>query len=417
VKKGIIMEQHPQYTIVMTDDGLFQKALPIENAQIGCEVVYRPLIKREAPSFFFKIKRFVTVPTAVLAMMCFIVLLGLPMYLSTGSSKTYAYINVDINPSVEMKLNNKMQVTSLSPLNDDASTLLDHLSDCKGKDLETVLKKVIKESEANGLTQNGKNMIIGVSYIDGQNEDLFDFDDLNLTPDWGVVTLNIPEDVREIAEKDHTSMNEVFFETVNENPDNIKHLNQKDKEIIYSFYRHKHPKENTQDSLKPKEKKIKEDQKAIEENQPSDKHKEKSAPNQQDAKKDNNSKDKQKTSEDKNSKQSPENKKKEEKHHKKHQKNKQGQHQPSRHQKKQDKQKHHQPPGHQKKQDKQKHHQPPGHQKKQDKQKHHQPPGQKKKQDKQKHHQPPGQQKHNKHKHHQPPGQQKKHTSPGHSKR
>jgi len=411
------MEQHPQYTIVMTDDGLFQKALPIKDAQIGREVVYHPLIKRETPSFFFKIKRFVTVPTAVLAMICLIVLLGLPMYLSTGSSKTYAYINVDINPSVEMKLNNKMQVTSISPLNDDASTLLDYLSDCKGEKLETVLKKIIKESEANGLTKNGKNMIIGVNYIDGKNENLFDFDDLNLTPDWGVVTLNIPKDVREIAEKEHISMNEVFMETVSENPDNIKHLNQEDKEIIYSFYRHKHLKENTLDSLKLQEKKTKENQKATEKKQPSDKHKDKSAPNQHDTKKDHNSKNQQKNSEEKNSKQSPENKKKEEKHHKKYQEKKQGKHQPPGHQKKQDKHKHHQPPGQQKKQDKHKHHQPPGQQKKQNKHKHHQPPGQQKKQNKHKHHQPPGQQKkQNKHKHHQPPGQQKKHTPPGHSK-
>lgn len=408
------MEQHPQYTIVMTDDGLFQKALPIKDAQIGCEVVYHPLKKRETPSFFFKIKRFVTVPTAVLGMICLIVLLGLPMYFSTGSSKTYAYINVDINPSVEMKLNSKMQVTSISPLNDDASTLLDHLSDCKGEKLETVLKKVIKESEANGLTENGKNMIIGVNYIDEQNEDLFDFDDLNLTTDWGVVTLNIPEEVRKIAEKDHSSMNEVFIETVNENPDSIKHLNQEDKEIIYSFYRHNHPKENTQDSLKLQEKKTKENQKTTEKKQSSDKHKEKPASNQQDTKNDNSSKDKQKFYEDKNSKQPPANNKKQEKHHKKPQQKKQEKHHPPGQQKKHNKHKQHQPPGHQKKQNKHKQHQPPGQQKKQDK--HHHPPGQQKKHDKHKHHQPPGQQK-KQNKHHQPPGQQKKQSNPpGYSK-
>src|SRR5690625_7345270 len=103
------MDHHLYYRIIMTDDGLFQKGVIIIDAPVGCDVFYRPLVQNDSLSFFFHLKRFVTVPTAVLTMMCLIILLSLPIYFSTTTSKTYAYVNVDINPSVEMELNKKMQ--------------------------------------------------------------------------------------------------------------------------------------------------------------------------------------------------------------------------------------------------------------------------------------------------------------------
>jgi len=424
VNKGIVMEQHPHYTIIMTKDGLFQKAVPIKDVPVGCEVYYHPLVQKKTPSFFFQFKRFVSVPTAVLAMMCLIILLSLPIYFSTTTSKTYAYVNVDINPSVEMELNKKLQVTSVSALNNDATSLIENLNDVEGETLETVLKEVIRESEANGLTKNGKNMILGINYVDEQDRGTIDIDHLNLSSEWGIVTLNIPEEIREIAKKEHQSMNEVI---INENPDNIQNLNTKDIEIIHSFYKLEQP-ERDQDSSKMnknKEKNMK--QKTID----SGKIKDKTVPKEKtrEKTKDNNNhlKDKQNPSKKKGHKQPKTNHKKPKKQLKppgqQKKQNKHKQHEPPGQQKKQNKHKQHKPPGQQKKQNKHKQHKPPGQQKKQNKHKQHEPPGQQKKQNKHKQHEPPGQKKQNKHKKHTPPGQQKKqnnhkhHQPPGQQKK
>ena len=339
------MEQHPHYTIIMTEDGLFQKAVLIKDAPVGCEVYYRPLVQKETPSFFFHLKRFVTVPTAVLTMMFLIILLSLPIYFSTTTSKTYAYVNVDINPSVEMELNKKMQVTSVSALNSDATSLLEKLTDVEGETLETVLKKVIRESEANGLTKNGKNMILGINYVNEQDRGTIDIEHLNLSSEWGIVTLNIPEEIREIAKKEHQSMNKII---INENPANIKDLNTKDIEIIHSFYKLEH-REKNQDSSKMEKNKETMKQKKID----SGKAKDKKVPKEKvkEKVKENNShlKDKQNPSKKKGHKQP-------EKYHKK--------------PKKQLK-----PPGQQKKQNKHEQHKAPGQQKKQNKHKQHKTPG------------------------------------------
>src|SRR5690625_603887 len=339
------MEQHPHYTIIMTKDGLFQKAVPIKDVPVGCEVYYHPLVQKKTPSFFFQFKRFVSVPTAVLAMMCLIILLSLPIYFSTTTSKTYAYVNVDINPSVEMELNKKLQVTSVSALNNDATSLIENLNDVEGETLETVLKEVIRESEANGLTKNGKNMILGINYVNEQDRGTIDIEHLNLSSEWGIVTLNIPEEIREIAKKEHQSMNKII---INENPANIKDLNTKDIEIIHSFYKLEH-REKNQDSSKMEKNKETMKQKKID----SGKAKDKKVPKEKvkEKVKENNShlKDKQNPSKKKGHKQP-------EKYHKK--------------PKKQLK-----PPGQQKKQNKHEQHKAPGQQKKQNKHKQHKTPG------------------------------------------
>ena len=106
--KGIVMEQHEDYMIVMSRDGLFQMALPMKNVKLGSEVYYQPLPnqKKVKASLLDNFRRYISVEAGVMTLVFLVALLVIPMYFTVGSSSPYAYVNVDINPSIQIELDN-----------------------------------------------------------------------------------------------------------------------------------------------------------------------------------------------------------------------------------------------------------------------------------------------------------------------
>jgi len=243
VYKGIVMEQHEDYMIVMSRDGLFQKALPIKNVKLGSEVYYHPLPyhKKVKTYYLDNFRRFISVPVGVLTLVFLVILLVIPMYFTVGSSSPYAYVNVDINPSIQIELDKRLEMLSIKPVNADATVLIEQLDDLKGKKIEVVLEEIMEESEDAGLTKNGKNMIVGVNYLERNKGNLINFEKLKQLPgsEWGIVSFIIPKEVREIAEAKHISMNKVMLERVNETHNQIFNLKPKEREIIHSFLNYK----------------------------------------------------------------------------------------------------------------------------------------------------------------------------------
>ncbi|NHW60168.1 hypothetical protein HA378_33910, partial [Escherichia coli] len=74
-------------------------------------------------------------------------LILLPFFAWYDGDQTYALINLDINPSIEMKVNDNMEVLELVPLNEDARSLLGNENDWKSKSLEEVAATIIEKSE------------------------------------------------------------------------------------------------------------------------------------------------------------------------------------------------------------------------------------------------------------------------------
>lgn len=53
MSKGIVMERHRTYSIVMTSDGGFHKVKPVKDAGIGTEVSYEVLVSKKRALFIF----------------------------------------------------------------------------------------------------------------------------------------------------------------------------------------------------------------------------------------------------------------------------------------------------------------------------------------------------------------------------
>jgi hypothetical protein len=238
VKKGIVMEQHRKFTIVMTTDGLIEKAHPIKNTDIGIEVNYEPFVKKQWQTALTE--KIFTMRVAALA--CIFLIALLPLYMAITSNETYAYVDIDINPSMELEIDSDLEVSGITPFNDDAKQILDQIGELEGKNIEDAIDIIIKTSEEKGLINPTKNVLIGVHYLKDDEKDpiikTIEEHFNKKTTDWEVVAVVIPEEVRETAEEKQQSMNKTLANAVTGKSDNqVKSIiTEEDKEVLQSFF-------------------------------------------------------------------------------------------------------------------------------------------------------------------------------------
>ncbi|WP_077324946.1 anti-sigma factor domain-containing protein [Virgibacillus siamensis] len=243
MKKGIVMEKHRRYMIVMQSDGVFQKAPPMDKVAVGSEVTFEPLRARKRSYFYANNRNFSLKPVA---MLCVLLLLLVPVYFMMGVNKTYAYVSIDINPSIELEINDELQVRSMNAVNDDGKEIIKQLADYKGKKLEEVITLIMQKSENNGLIKNGKNMLIGVSYaLDKHDISVLDTVDkffLKNGKGWKIATFVVPKEIHNLADEKEQSMGKVMVSKLNDpayTGNKSTWMNDGEKAIINSFYNKK----------------------------------------------------------------------------------------------------------------------------------------------------------------------------------
>lgn len=270
MKKGIVMERHRKYTILMTKDGSFVKGRVLSNqSEIGEEVVFRPIGNRQV-----MLRKQRGIPWKVSLLAAAVLLVILPIYFLSNGEKAFAYVTVDINPSIEMQVDDQFEVQTIEAINDDGEEVIRSLSEYEHDSIEEVIRQIILESEDHGFASE-KNMVVGISY---SGEDISYSipnhlqDYLSTLQEWRVATLVIPEEIRELAQEEKTSMNEMMATQMNDNEELIDEeaLDSNDKAIINSFF-NEIEEANPDSSQQETEKK--EDTEAINEEENSDNEK------------------------------------------------------------------------------------------------------------------------------------------------
>src|SRR5699024_12434691 len=116
------MEKHSRYIIIMTKEGIFKKAASVENVEIGDEVYFKPIASEK--SFFLYFKKQVKSPVRIVAMVCMLLLVVMPLYFIMGKNKTYAYINLEINHSVKLLIDESLYFHRITHLKVDVDYLV-----------------------------------------------------------------------------------------------------------------------------------------------------------------------------------------------------------------------------------------------------------------------------------------------------
>jgi|GEM_PF-1887607 len=176
MKRGIVMSIHEQHAVVMTQDGQFLRAPLAGSPQIGQELLFEeeaaPLPRRRLAGR----RRFLTYASSAAAFLLLITVCFL--YAAIESNPVVAYVTMDINPSIEIGIDNKEKVRELRAMNEAGSRLIADL-DYKGQPVENVATLILeKASLAHYLDAPHKDILIASILMNGSKEQNEEFERL-----------------------------------------------------------------------------------------------------------------------------------------------------------------------------------------------------------------------------------------------
>lgn len=162
MKKGIVLEVHDEHVTILTPEGEFLKSRKQKGQiDLGEEIVFFPLHRAEKErkwelSSIFRAKwAVISVLTAII--------LAFSLYPKFASNQVYAYISVDVNPSVELGVNKDMKVISIEAYNEEGKDIIKQLVEWENKDLTKVSSQMFDIFREKGyLTENSEVLIASV---------------------------------------------------------------------------------------------------------------------------------------------------------------------------------------------------------------------------------------------------------------
>jgi len=156
---GKVIDLDDKTAIIMTDDFAFLNVIKTPKMEIGLkvQVLESDIIEPK------RLQRRYLSGAAVAA--CFVMVLSLVLMFINGNTARkdiYAYVSVDINPSIELSIDYNNKIAEAMALNQDATTVLQEL-ELKGKTVAEALEEVVQKSKEYGFIAKEKENIVLIS--------------------------------------------------------------------------------------------------------------------------------------------------------------------------------------------------------------------------------------------------------------
>ena len=168
--KGIIIDIHDKYIIVMNESGGLLKIKRKENVNIGQAILFTDddiIVDKKVN----KIIKIWTVPIVTAALIFISIVSGI---INVNNKNTpYALLTFDINPSFSIEVNKDNTVINAVALNDDAKSL--DIDKIKNKSLDDALKLIKTSLKENKKFEDKNSLIVGFSFL-GENKNV-EFED------------------------------------------------------------------------------------------------------------------------------------------------------------------------------------------------------------------------------------------------
>ncbi len=163
--KGIVVKVKNSYCIVLTEDGTYHK-VPVSgsNVRVGAEIEFAPVT-------------WLTYVKPVLMVASILILaLGFSLYQMSATSHAVAYVSLDINPSIELEVDQNLKVLHVYSLNDGAEKMVSVLR-LQGIDLYTSVSRIMAEAVRKGYLKPGqKNYVLSTVTVNNDAPDTFNYD-------------------------------------------------------------------------------------------------------------------------------------------------------------------------------------------------------------------------------------------------
>ncbi|MGN0144187.1 MAG: anti-sigma factor domain-containing protein [Clostridium sp.] len=170
MNKGLIMELKKDYAIVLNDDGGMEKILIKPGMSVGQKIFYfeEDIVKASAERSFKYNNSFMKSLGSIAALF----LLVFTFFYNYSFNKTYAIVSLDINPSIQIEVDNSQKILSVKGMNDDGRNI--DFTGVKGKNINDgikVIKDILVEKE---YLKNNKDVLVGFAFVNNSNEGVYE---------------------------------------------------------------------------------------------------------------------------------------------------------------------------------------------------------------------------------------------------
>jgi len=158
--RGIVAEINGKYAIIMAQDGTFKKIKAMANMAVGNE------IDLNQPTGNIKVSRLMTRVSAIAAAALFVIGISYGAYSYTVP---YSYVDVDINPSIELTVNVYDRIIKTEALNEDGKKILGN-KNLKNSSLEAgvshILSIALEQGYLKATNKNTEESVIAAAEED-----------------------------------------------------------------------------------------------------------------------------------------------------------------------------------------------------------------------------------------------------------
>lgn len=167
MKTGIIMEINERFLTLLTPEGEFLRARKQDRAYaIGQEIAFFPIELKDGklsrPLLIFRLSRGKGLMAAAFALMLAIVSF-LPFL---QNDEVYAYMSIDVNPSIELGVNQEYQVVELIPYNEEGKLIIQNIKNWKKNSIHEVADKILLQIKKQGYLKENNEIVIAAVYTE-----------------------------------------------------------------------------------------------------------------------------------------------------------------------------------------------------------------------------------------------------------
>ncbi|MBS8263210.1 hypothetical protein DYI25_02020 [Mesobacillus boroniphilus] len=160
MRKGVILEINDLYLTLLTPEGEFLRARKHQqDYQLGEEIHFFPeteTVKRKKFNLSF-LNSFKARTIALAAAFMLIMSALLPAY---HDGQVYAYMSIDVNPSIELAVNDDLKVLQMIGYNPEGEEIIGEIKGWKKRDAAVVAEMIIEEIEEEGFLKEKNDIVI-----------------------------------------------------------------------------------------------------------------------------------------------------------------------------------------------------------------------------------------------------------------
>lgn len=168
MKRGVVLSINKRFVTLLTPEGEFLKTKRQSRPyKVGEEISFSCV--KPKFTFSFSTLHLPAKKTVVFSLASsFLILISVLPSLFT--EHVSAYMTFDVNPSIELELNDELEVLKLTGLNRDGELVIKEISNWKGKNVKIVTNRIVNTTKRLGYMEGKKQIVVSTTLLDDDKE-------------------------------------------------------------------------------------------------------------------------------------------------------------------------------------------------------------------------------------------------------